>query len=213
MPRRLILVPTEGERRVIQQAIDAAGGSHRIELCGFGAVAAAARTAALIAALEPSSVILVGIAGSLDDRLVLGAARRFGRVACYGIGAGTGADFVRAETMGWPQWPGDLTGGQSAIGDQIAGNAAADDGLLLSVCAASADPADVALRRRMFPAAVAEDMEGFGVALACALKQVPWQVIRGISNRAGDRDRSRWAVEPALRAAAELTVTALAEAP
>jgi nucleoside phosphorylase len=41
------------------------------ELCGFGIVAAAARTAQLLAAQRPEKVFLVGIAGRLDDRLAI----------------------------------------------------------------------------------------------------------------------------------------------
>jgi futalosine hydrolase len=89
-----------------------------------------------------------------------------------------------------------VTGGQHCRADAA--------GLLLSACAASASAADAALRREQFPAAVAEDMEGFAVALACRLAAVPCQIIRGISNRAGDRDKANWQVEPALRAAADL---------
>jgi futalosine hydrolase len=83
---------------------------------------------------------------------------------------------------------------------------------LLTVCAASGSAADVAERRRLFPAAVAEDMEGFGVALACRLHGVPCAIIRGISNVAGDRDKARWATAEALAAAAALAHEFLAEA-
>ena len=84
---------------------------------------------------------------------------------------------------------------------------------MLTACAASAGPADVAARRALIPDAVAEDMEGFGIALACELAGVPWTIIRGISNRAGDRDHAQWCVEPALEAAAALARKTLAEAP
>jgi futalosine hydrolase len=83
---------------------------------------------------------------------------------------------------------------------------------LLTACAASADAADVAVRRRLFPTAVAEDMEGFGVALACRLAGVPLAIVRGISNDAGDRDKRRWQIGPALEAAASLARTFIAAA-
>jgi futalosine hydrolase len=47
-------------------------------------------------------------------------------------------------------------------------------------------------------------MEGFAAAVACKLAGVPLSIIRGISNRAGYRDLSRWKVKEALEAAAEL---------
>ncbi|MFM8414342.1 MAG: futalosine hydrolase [Planctomycetota bacterium] len=211
----LVLVPTDGERRVVTPAIAAAtGGMARVELCGFGPVAAAARTAGLLAKHPPERVMLVGIAGRLDERFVVGAAYRFTEVACFGVGAGSGEAFETAGGMGWPHWPGDAADTSRAVGDVIALSPApapgvAPAGLLLTACAAAADPGDVALRRRLFPAAVAEDMEGFGVALACRLAGVPLEIVRGISNIAGDRDKARWQIGPALAAAAALAAEIL----
>jgi futalosine hydrolase len=64
---------------------------------------------------------------------------------------------------------------------------------------------------KLCPAAVAEDMEGFAVALACRLAGVPLTIIRGISNTAGDRDHARWRVPEALAAAAALSLQTLEE--
>jgi futalosine hydrolase len=210
----LLLVPTAGERRVLGAAI---GDSCRVELCGFGPVAAAARTAALVARYAPDRVLLAGIAGRFDERLAIGSAHVFRDVACFGVGAGSGAAFEPAAALGWPQWPGDPPGPEAAIGDVIAcepavATAPPAAGLLLTACAASADAADVAHRLRPFPTAVAEDMEGYGVALACRLAGVPLVIVRGISNTAGDRDNSRWRIDSALEAAAALACTILASA-
>ncbi|MBM4021852.1 MAG: futalosine hydrolase [Planctomycetes bacterium] len=200
----LLLVPTDLERRALAPRL---GDRMPIELCGFGPVAAAARTAGLLAARRPARVLLIGIAGRLDDRLAIGAACRFAAVACFGIGAGTGVAFQPAATLGWPQWPGGEGGPAGAIGDVI-GLAHADTdavpatGLLLTACAASAGTADVDLRRRLVPDAMAEDMEGFGVATACRLAGVPLDIVRGISNTAGDRDHAGWRIDDALAAAA-----------
>lgn len=210
----LLLVPTAGERRVIERAIGSdARGRLQIELCGFGPIAAAARAAHLLAALEPASVMLVGIAGTMDDRLSIGQAYRFDGVVCYGVGVGGDGTFRPAAAVGWPQWPGNPSAGQQAIGDRIVRPGTTAGNVLLTACAASAGPADVTLRRALVPDAVAEDMEGFGVAVACELAGVPWTIIRGISNRAGDRDHSHWCVEPALEAAAAVALETLTEAP
>lgn len=222
MSRHLILVPTEMERRGLEPMLAAAAvRGCRVELCGFGPVAAAARTAQLLAEHAPDRVLLVGIAGSLDDRLAIGSAHRFDRVACYGVGAGSGVDFVPAGALGWRQWPGDADAAPDQTGSQIgdviacavsgAGGWRAD--VLLTACAAAANAEDVRLRRQVFPDAVAEDMEGFAVAFACRLKVVPVEIVRGISNRAGDRDKARWQVAAALEAAGRLAVEIMAEAP
>ncbi len=215
MPTTLVLIPTDLERRRLASRLAAApAGGIVIELCGFGPVAAAARAAGLIAQHRPHRVLLAGIAGRLGDRLSVGRAYRFSEVACYGIGAGTGADFQPAGAMGWPQWPGDPADPAAAISDLITlghpPGSAPSAGRLLTACAASATADDVALRRRAFPTAVAEDMEGFGVAVACRLAGIPLEIVRGISNVAGDRDHARWKIEPALAAAAEVAAAVLA---
>jgi futalosine hydrolase len=208
----LILVPTAYEQAIIADELGLAlVQSHRLELIGFGPIAAAARTAALLAAARPAAVLLMGIAGSLDHQLDIGRAVSFQRVACHGVGIGTGREFLPAAKLGWPQWPGDAVAGTPVVSDELVldrprategSDEAGGGGLLLSACAASATAEDAATRLEEFPTAVAEDMEGFAVALACRLAGVPCQIIRGISNRAGDRDKARWQIEPALRAAA-----------
>ena len=215
--RTLILVPTDLERRVIEPIVaPALGTTGMLELCGFGPVAAAARTALLVERLQPDRVVLVGIAGRLNDQLAIATAHRFAQVACFGIGVGAGEEFLPAGAAEWPQWPGEPGDGSPAIGDLIdcrSGSAAPGAGLLLTACAASATPDDVRLRKRWFPAAAAEDMEGFAVAFACRLRGVPLDVIRGISNTAGDRDKTRWDIPGGLRAAGDLAVQTIAEAP
>jgi futalosine hydrolase len=211
----LLLVPTDLERRVLEPIVTPAlGRDGLVELCGFGPVASAARTALLVARHQPDRVLLVGIAGRMDDRLALAAAYRFEKVACFGIGVGSRDDFVPAGAVGWPQWPGDTADGSPAIDDVIAcathEPATLRAELLLTACAASATADDVRTRKRLFPTASAEDMEGFAVAFACRLRGVPCDIIRGISNTAGDRDHIRWETTPALRAAGELAARVIA---
>jgi futalosine hydrolase len=215
MQQPLLLVPTELERGFIAPVMVAACSTAiPVELCGFGSVVAAARAAQLIAEHRPERVLLVGIAGRYAGRLAIGQAYAFERVACHGIGAGSGDAFMPAEAMGWKQWPGDAA---AAIGDTLpcasgllpAADAPARAGLLLSACSASAGEGDVRSRLGLYPDAAAEDMEGFAVAAACRLAGVPLDIVRGISNTAGDRDLSRWQIEAACRAAAELAAALL----
>lgn len=216
--RTLFLVPTDLERRVLDPLVKPAlGRDGLVELCGFGPVAAAARTSLLVARQQPERVLLVGIAGRLDEGLDLAAAYRFQQVACFGIGVGSRDDFLSAGALGWPQWPGNAADGSPALGDVIAVGPKhalpAEERLLLTACAASASAADVHGRKQLFPAAVAEDMEGFAVAFACRLAGVPCEIVRGISNTAGDRDHGRWQTQAALDAAGRLAAQVIAEEP
>jgi len=152
--------------------------------------------------------MLIGIAGSFDtEELPVGAACRFHQVACYGIGVGSGTDHKSAHDIGWQQFSGGDA--QPEIGDVITMDSTFVEGIpsadkLLTCCSASANSDDADQRRRLFPDAVAEDMEGFAVAMSCALAGVPLQIVRGISNEVGDRELKHWRVEDALSAAAAL---------
>lgn len=218
----LILVPTQSEMEVVRGRMtdslsdtDAARGTEcSFQLCGFGPISAAARTGALLSRYKPERVILVGIAGTYSDRLSIGSAGRFDSVACDGVGVGIGKDFQGAGALGWHQFNGDET--EPRIGDTITLDSSyiagvPSSGLLLTCCAASASRGEAEWRHRRFADAVAEDMEGFAVALACSLARVPVQIVRGISNHVGDRNHQNWQVDTALNAAADFAVRLLPE--
>jgi len=215
MTRTLILIPTESERDVLGPLLESAlQADDRWELCGFGLVAAAALTAQIIADQRPARVIVVGIAGTFCDELSVGTATTFDEVVCYGIGAGSGAEHQSAGDMGWNHIGGrvsDTNIGGMVITDTVSLQGCHSSGAmerscqLLSVTAASGDSNDAAIRHGRFPDAVAEDMEGFAVAMACRLAAVPVTIVRGISNHVGDRNVANWQIKPALEAAADLT--------
>jgi futalosine hydrolase len=211
MTQLLILVPTECEldqlRPQIAPILNDLNGA--FEVCGFGPIASGIRTTRLLARHTPDSVILVGIAGALKPQLEIGMAATFSHLGCYGIGAGSGSEHRTAEELGWNQWADRETGqffGDTIHLDDTRPESASESPMLLTVCAASGNLTDVEQRIRKFPSAVAEDMEAFSVAMACRMAHTPLTVIRGISNMAGDRDKSHWDVPAALEAAAKLTI-------
>lgn len=212
----LILVPTQLEMNVVrnQMTVSGDGDEFLFELCGFGPIAAAARTAALLARHKPDRVMLIGIAGSYTERLPVGSAHRFGSTACDGVGVGAGRDFISAGELGWPQFNCDSTAPK--VGDLLVLDSAyvggiPEAGLLVSCCSASANKDEARWRMSRFPNAVAEDMEGFSVALACSLASRPVQIVRGISNQVGNRDHGSWRIDDALSAAAKLACQLLPE--
>jgi futalosine hydrolase len=208
----LVLFPTELERRRVEDHGGIAAGVALQALCGFGPVAAAARTAELLAGLHPARVLLVGIAGAYDIAThPVGEAFEFESVAIEGVGVGEGAQLVAPPALGFPQWPGSA-GGSSPIFDRLPLCAPAGERLtrlLLTTCAASADAQQAVLRRERFPDAVAEDMEGFAVATACALAGVPLRIVRGISNQVGNRAPEHWRIPAALAAARRVALEIL----
>ena len=198
----LFLVPTEFERDCLSQGlIDGIGMAKSvIRICGFGPIVSGIRTTQLIAEHSPKQVVLMGIAGSLNARFRVGAAVEFDLVVCYGIGAGTGDEFIAASEMGWRQWPDD-----PIISDSIRfSDECSEPSVPLLTCfSASASELDVQLRLKKYPNAIAEDMEGFAVATACRFAGLPLRIVRGISNRAGDRNKENWQVHEAMSAVEE----------
>ncbi len=187
-------------------------------VCGFGPIAAAARTALLIAHHQPKVVLLAGIAGSLDPQCIVGKSYRFHCVRSYGVGVGDGQLFQSAEQIGWKHLQENSGDIPRSIGDVIRGpDESSELGShsvltkeLLSVCAASSSEADVKIKQKSCPEAVAEDMEGFAFAAACVMSNVRWIIVRGISNHAGDRTHSNWQIEKALKNTAKLIERILA---
>ena len=97
-------MPTEIERQHLasQPRFNSYGPR---ELCGFGPVAAAARTSSQIAIDKPVRVLLIGIAGTFNASVLpVGGAALLPRVIMHGIGVGTDETFVPAGEMEFQQW-------------------------------------------------------------------------------------------------------------
>lgn len=192
----LLLVPTALERDGLG---DLAELGALVHLAGFGPLAAALRAGQLIERYQPKRVVLVGIAGAYPAEVdALGRARTFDRVVLDGVGAGEGPTRLGVGDLGFTQW--------AEVADELP--LEGSPGTLLTVCAASASSAQAAERAQRH-GAVAEDMEAFGVALACATARLPLTVVRGFSNLAGDRDHASWQIDAALAAARDQCFTAL----
>lgn len=171
-----------------------------IELCGFGPIASAARASALLNHLHPKRCLLLGIAGTYDNELcAIGNAYTFATVGCFGIGALENDALLLPSQMGFAQWQDQNIRIHESLPldcSAFSGNA----GQLLTVCAAAGKPDDIVQRTSVFPNAVAEDMEGFGVAVACQMAGVSLSIVRGISNIAGDRNTKNWEFDAATSA-------------
>lgn len=205
-----VLIPTELELEISKRNWAARGVPLVPTVqCGFGLVTSGIQTARLFQTDRPDHVFLLGIAGAYSMSntdgalhttvpLHVGQAYIFHRVSYWGIGVGQGADFQSAESLGWH----DPSHSPTTLKLQYPPTAPPNSEIreLLSVTSASHSFAEAESKRHHFPQAVAEDMEGYAVALACHLAGIPLTIIRGISNVAGDRVKSRWQIEPALLA-------------
>ncbi len=211
-PRRpLLLIPTPLEATALlgkaarglgaPAEFTIAGRAIDVALVGVGLAAAGATSGRWLARRAPSAVLLVGLCGTFDgQKLPVGGLFEATAVACDGIGAGEAERFAE---LPFPPLARPLAGARPLATLRCAsaiGGARAVCGALLSVAAASDGSAMVSRRRRRHPDALAEDMEGYAVALAARLAQVPLAILRGASNVAGDRAHARWRVDEALAA-------------
>lgn len=199
--QHLVLIPTSLELSLAHVHLEKLKESSQVqvELCGLGLIEAGIAAMRFFQRVQPSCVWHLGIAGSYNHRLRLSEAYEFSRLACYGVGVGEGENFQSASQLGWSKTMGVVTG------EILQLNSGSPDRLLISVPSASANEREVALKMRIFPEAVAEDMESYAVAVACKAQGIPLRVIRGISNQAGDRDMSRWQAAAAMQATVALT--------
>lgn len=207
---RLLALDSEAAR-TLRTGLDS-GSDIELRICGFGAIGAAAFVARRLAAGGVDSVTLLGLAGSYDpaDTLV-GSAHAATAVQLAEAGAGFGDAFVDLSTLGFPV----ASVEDRSIFSQLVCPrdeppapplASAEFPLTqvhLTVHAASGSTDQADERARRNPGAQVEEMEAFGIALACASAAVRFRSIRGVSNRAGDRNVAGWRIDEALRAASD----------
>jgi futalosine hydrolase len=211
----LLLIPTAFERDRLQIDSLQLEPSLAIELCGLGPVNAGIQAMRTMHQHQPRRVLLAGIAGSLKKSAELGRAYAFATVALHGIGAWRDEQLLSPQQLGWREGL-DFSGKnfleqadaseQANAGEQselsLQTTTACDTlDQLLTVCYCESSIQKATGRQAGFPRAAVEDMEAYSVALACRAYGVPLLVIRGISNLAGDADKSRWQFDMAFAAA------------
>lgn len=184
------------------------GGNMHLATVGIGPVNAALELGLLIQRLAPERMIMVGSAGAFE-----GAGLEIGRVMAAGwevmaeLGLTTGPGLADGPALALPgvDQKIDLDPGLTSA---VAGAAGIGVGGLLTVAGVSANPGQASARAERF-GALAENMEGYALALAAARHGIPAAEVRGISNLAGDRDKTRWRLGEASTAAQTAVLTFL----
>ncbi|MEU3452388.1 futalosine hydrolase [Micromonospora sp. NPDC006766] len=183
---------------------------------GVGPAAAGAATARLLALAEAAGrpyrrVVSAGIAGGFVGRVAVGGTVLATRSVAADLGAESPEGFLPVEELGMPA---ELLGLGSVV--------PADPGLLhtlrtalpeatvgavLTVNTVTGTAASTTALAERHPDAVAEAMEGYGVAVAAAQAGLPFAELRTVSNPIGPRNRESWRMREAFAA---LTVAAAA---
>ncbi|MEU8578495.1 futalosine hydrolase [Streptomyces asoensis] len=168
------------------------------------ALAAASVSAALTAAALRGTpyglVVSAGIAGGFAPAAPVGSLVLADEITAADLGAETADGFLPVTELGFGtvthRPPGSLV-------REIAAVTGAPAGTVLTVSTVTGTAARAAALRRAHPRALAEAMEGFGIAEAAAAHDVPVLEIRAVSNPVGPRDRGAWRIGAALAALTE----------
>ncbi|MEV0713508.1 futalosine hydrolase [Asanoa sp. NPDC050611] len=190
----LVVTAVEAEAEAVRAGLD---GRLTVTAVGVGPAAAAAGTARLLALAEVggrpyTGVIFLGIGGGFAGRVEVGGTAIATRSVAADLGAESPDGFLPIDELGFGTAVAEADPGLLAtLPDAVTGT-------ILTVSTVTGTAASTEALATRFPDAVAEGMEGYGVA--CAAAGHPFAEVRAISNVIGPRDRSAWRIPAALAA-------------
>ncbi|MFJ8433516.1 futalosine hydrolase [Kitasatospora sp. NPDC094019] len=171
---------------------------------GPGAAAAAAATALTASAADRYDLVVsAGIAGGFAPRAPIGSTVVADAIVAADLGAETPTGFADVTELGFGtvrHTPEPAVVALVAEALRAAGTDTPATGAVLTVSTVTGSAERAAALTARHPDAVAEAMEGFGVAEAAARHGVPAFELRTVSNAVGPRDRSGWRIGEALGA-------------
>jgi len=191
------------ERDAVAPALAVPGAE--VIAAGVGPALAAASTAtalttAALAGRPFGLVVSAGIAGGFAPHAPVGSLVVADEITAADLGAETPDGFLPVTELGF----GTVTHRPpEALVREVASASGARPGAVLTVSTVTGTAARAARLRDRHPTALAEAMEGFGVAEAAAAHGTPVLELRAVSNPVGPRDRAAWRIGDALAALAE----------
>ncbi|MET9366166.1 futalosine hydrolase [Streptomyces sp. NPDC006632] len=178
-----------------------AGHEIHVYPAGVGPAAAAAGTSlALGRGPGYDLVVSAGIGGGFPGVAPLGSLVVSSLIVAADLGAGSPEGFIPVTELGFGRDEVHVLG---SLGRHAVRALGAACGTILTVTTATGTAERAAELLARHPRALAEAMEGFGVAEAADQYGLPAFEIRAISNEVGPRDRSAWRIGDALAALTE----------
>lgn len=168
---------------------------------GVGPVAAAVSTAMALASGNYDMVVSAGLAGGFPGRAPIGSIVVASSTRWADLGADTDEGFLDLAGLGLAG--GDVlpaTGGRWATDALGAAGLPVLTGEILTLATMTGTDRRGTELAAVHPAALAEAMEGYGVAWAAQAAGVRWAEVRAVSNLVGRRDRSAWNIPAAFDA-------------
>ena len=164
------------------------------------ATTAGALTAAALAGRPYGLVVSAGIGGGFPPGAPVGSLVVADAITVADLGAETADGFLPVTELGF----GTITHRPPESLVRVVSEATgARTGTILTVSTVTGTAARAAALSDRHPGALAEGMEGFGVAEAAAAHGVPVLELRAVSNPVGPRDRAAWRIGDALAALTE----------
>ncbi len=142
-------------------------------------------------------MVSAGIAGGFAPQAPIGAVVLAAEIVAADLGADTPTGFEDVARLGFGTVRHTPAPGAVALAAEALD---ATVGSILTVSTVTGTAERAAELAARHPHAAAEAMEGFGVAEAAALNNLPVLEIRAISNAVGPRDRAAWRIGEALGA-------------
>ena len=196
-PPLLVVTAVAAERDAI-----AAGWPGPVEIVGVGIAAAAAGTARLLATGRYRAVLCAGIGGGFAGRIDVGGTALATESVAADLGADSPDGFLALSALGFgPTVHATDAGLRTALSATLPDATA---GPILTVHTVTGTAEGTAAVTARHPTALAEGMEGFGVATAAVAAGVAFAEVRTISNLVGPRDRAGWRIPQALAALTDL---------
>jgi futalosine hydrolase len=219
----LVVTAVEAEAEAVRAGVQASSanlaaavspvgaGTVVVVAVGVGPAAAAAGTARLLALAEAAgtpyrAVISAGIAGGFPGRAEVGATVLGARTIAADLGAESPDGFLPVDQLGFGR---NLIEADPTLLKTLTTDLpAALVGDILTLATVTGTTRTAATLQTRHPQALAEAMEGYGVACAAQAAGVPFAELRTVSNPIGPRDRAAWRLREAFSALTEAAAAA-----
>lgn len=197
--RILIMTSVAAERDAILRGL---GTDARFDvvIAGVGPISAGIQTSKALLANDYDFVINMGIAGGFRGRAEVGSLVIADEIVSADLGAESPDGFITLDELGFgasTRIKADSEMAMLLFASLKLTGAAVQLGHVLTLSTVTGTSETTAELLRREPNAVAEAMEGYGVAFAAQEFGKPVLEIRSISNPIGPRDRSAWRMKEA----------------
>ncbi|WP_233604200.1 futalosine hydrolase [Micromonospora sp. HM5-17] len=199
--RVLLVTAVEAEAEAVRAGL--VTDAVTVASVGVGPAAAAAGTARLIALAEAGgepyrAVISAGIGGGFTGRVSVGGTVLATRSVAADLGAESPDGFLTLDELGFGATT--VSADPELLARLRSGLPYAVTGTVLTLGTVTGTAQTAAALLDRYPDAVAEAMEGYGVAVAATTAGLPFAELRTISNPIGPRDRAAWRIDTAFAA-------------